>query len=94
VRFPVPALRVVSSPQPASLDNDRYLSAARLQELSDEGGAIPRAAEELSAISGQFHEDKIRAMLENLATEYLKMAEQMDGLSEIEQRLGARRRQS
>jgi hypothetical protein len=48
-------------------------------------------AEELSAISGQFHEDKPRAMLEKLATEYLKMAEQMDGLSEIEERLEPRK---
>jgi len=51
-------------------------------------------AEELSAISGQFHEDKTRVMLENLATEYLRMAEQMDTLGEIEERLGSRKSQA
>jgi len=44
-------------------------------------------AEELSAISSQFHEGATRVTLENLATEYLKMAEQMDTLGEIEGRL-------
>lgn len=48
-------------------------------------------AEELSAISSQFREGTTRVTLENLATEYLKMADQMDGLGEIEGRLGRRK---
>jgi hypothetical protein len=48
-------------------------------------------AEELSAISSQFHDGKTRMTLENLATEYLRMAEQMDSLGEIERRLGSRK---
>ena len=44
-------------------------------------------AEELWAISSQFREGTTRVTLENLATEYLKMAEQMDTLSEIEGRV-------
>ena len=51
-------------------------------------------AEELAAISSQFHEDKTRAMLENLAAEYLKMADQMDSLGQIEERLEPRKSQA
>lgn len=44
-------------------------------------------AEELSAISAQFHKGTARATLENLAEEYLRMAQQMDDLSGIKRRL-------
>lgn len=51
-------------------------------------------AEQLSAISSQFHENKTRAMLQNLAAEYRHMAQQMDILSEIEARLTPRKGQA
>jgi len=51
-------------------------------------------AEELMAISNEFQDDRTRVTLRNLAAEYLKMADQMDQLSEIETRLDSHRTQS
>ena len=44
-------------------------------------------AQQLTTISAQFQDDRTKATLQNLAREYLKMADQMAQLDEVETRL-------